>query len=199
MRRKIPALLAAVVTVLSIGLVGVSTTSVATAATSASYNSPCYGSQNWTTGFENEPRMSSDLLKGFRAGRHATCDRLVFVLDGDNRVGYYAAYGATYLPSGARMGVAGPVDFHLTIRAWPKGWDTTRTSDDFAVRAGTVVYSTSNPKGLVRVEQVKSAGAFEGQTEFAIGLDRRVAFRVLDFVVMEGSTPVRVVVAEFDR
>lgn len=168
----------------------------AVAATPSGYANPCYGSKGWTTGSENSFTMSSDLVSGFRAGRHNTCDRLVFVLDGNDRVGYFAGYGAVYQPSGARVRVAGPVDFQLVVRAWPKGWDTATLRDDFAVQANKVIYSTSNPKGLMRVEEIKTGGAFEGETVFAVGLDKRVPFRLFPLVLADGK---RALIVEFDR
>lgn len=191
LRRKILSL-AAIATLFVTGLVSVPATAVAAAP--SSYANPCNGVGGWTTGSENSFRMSSDLLKAFRAGRHATCDRLVFVLDGDNRVGYYAGYGKVVQPSGARVHVAGPVDFQLVVRAWPKGWDTATLKDDFAVQANKVLYSTSNPKGLKRVEQIKTGGAFEGETVFAVGLDEKVPFRLFTVVLADGT---RVVIIEF--
>ena len=190
LRRKILSLTAAVMMVIATMLVAPATV----AAASSGYNSPCYNWKGWTTGSENSFTMSSDLVSGFRAGRHSTCDRLVFALDGNDRVGYYAGYGKVVQPSGARVHVAGPVDFQVVVRAWPKGWDTATLKDDFAVQANKVVYSTSNPKGLKRVEQVKTGGAFEGETVFAVGLDKRVQWRLFELVLADGT---RVVIVEF--
>lgn len=172
---------------------GISATSTATAATS-SYGSPCYNWKGWTTGHENDLTMSSDLLSDFRAGRQTKCDRLVLVLDGDDRVGYYAAYGKVVMPSGSRFQVDGPVDFNLTVRAWPKGWDTATSKDDFAIKAGSVIYPKSDPKGLKVVQEVRSAGAFEGETTFAVGLSKKTQWRLFTVILADGR---RAVIVEF--
>lgn len=179
---------------LAIMVSNASANGVATAATAGSYTSPCHNWRNWTLGSENSMRMSSDLLKGFRAGRQTACDRLVFVLNGDEKVGYYGAYGKVIMPNGSRLQVAGPVDFQLVVRAWPKGWNTRTTKDDFAIKAGSVIYSSSNPKGLKVVNQVKSAGAFEGETTFAIGLDKKTQWRLFTTVLADGN---RALIVEF--
>lgn len=194
--RRMFLLLAAGLLSLIMAMGGTLAISSATAAPSG-YTSPCYGSRGWTTGAENSLTMSSDLLTGFRAGRHATCDRLVFVLSDDDKIGYHAAYGKTIMPNGKRMQVDGPVDFNLVIRAWPKGWDTVTTKDDFAVKPGTVIYSSSNPKGLEVVKQIKSAGAFEGETAFAVGLRVKTEWRLFDDVVLADGS--RLVIVEFDH
>lgn len=81
-RKRILSLVAVVTMAITTMLV------VPTAVTAApsGYTSPCNGASNWTTGPENSLTMSSDLLSEFRAGRHARCDRLVFELDGNEKV-----------------------------------------------------------------------------------------------------------------
>lgn len=192
MRRKFLSLAAGAILLLTTGLVGASAAS--TAAAAPSYGSTCYNWRGWTTGSENSYTMSSDLVNGFRAGRQTSCDRLVFVLDGKAKVGYYAGYGAVYQPNGAQVPVDGPVDFTLVIRAWPKGWDTATAKDDFAIKPGSVVYPTSNPKGLKVVRQVKAGGGFEGETTFAIGLNKKTQWRLFTAVLADGK---RAVIVEF--
>lgn len=123
----------------------------------------------------NGTTHTSGTVEDVRAGRHTCFDRLV--IDVDDVPGSLT-YDVSYVDvvredgSGRSIPLAGGADLRIIVRA-P------------AHREGVPTYLPANPNRLVNVtgwqtfRQVASAGSFEGQSTFGLGVRARLPFRVL--------------------
>jgi hypothetical protein len=127
-------------------------------------------------------------LSGVRAGRHECYDRVVLDVNGAAprswRVEYVGA--VTEDPSGRPVSLGGGADLQIVVGA----------SDRDA--SGQLTYHPSDPRHLVdvtgfnTVQQVASAGSFEGLTTVGLGVRARLPFRV--FTLSSGGGGSRFVV-----
>jgi hypothetical protein len=131
----------------------------------------------WGSLPERGMAMTTAPIVDVRAGRHRCFDRLVVDL-GAGPVPR-DAYDVRYVPvvradgSGHALPVRGAADLQVVVRAAAYDRDT-----------GAATYSFGNGRELVPVggfrtlRQVATAGSFEGQTTFAVGVRARLPFRV---------------------
>jgi hypothetical protein len=133
-----------------------------------------------------------------RAGRHACFDRIVLDVNGNAPVDATVRYVRAVLsdPAGRPVAVSGHAALQVVVRApWlgagASGHQPYRRVPATAqslVPAGTL-------SGLAVVRDVRFAGTFEGVTTVAVGVGRRLPFRVF----VTGDHGVRHVVVDVAR
>lgn len=162
MMKKLGALLAAFLLVLGLGLV------VPTAATAAPYCGITWGSLAKTSA-----PMTTAPITNVRAGQHPCFDRMVVDIRGKGagyRVEYVSAVRAD--GSGQLIPLRGGAFLRVIVKA--PSYD----------RFGNATYRPANPSELVNLagyatfRQLASAGSFEGQSTFGLGVRARLPFRV---------------------
>ena len=129
----------------------------------------------WGSGPNVEgPRGDTEVVNGVRAGRHTCFDRLVFDVGGqDTR---FATYDVRYVPlvrqdgSGFPVPVRGGAVLQVILGAPAHDGDGRPT----VVASREMV----DVAGFRTFRQVASAGDFEGQTTWALGVRARLPFRV---------------------
>jgi hypothetical protein len=127
--------------------------------------------------------MSPFALYNSRIGRHPCYDRVVFDINGPGPVGYDIRYVpvVTADGSGRPLPVAGGAALQVVVRAPAQG-----SQGDSSGHQPGVVFAPSGarlhgPGGLENwgcLREVRSAGSFEGQTTFAVGVRRQLPFRL---------------------
>ncbi len=164
-----------------------------------------------THGFTTEPVQihagSGDPVYLLDAGRHDApecTDQLTFRLNGAAEVGYFVGYADgsdVRVEGGQQVVTAGDAALVVDVSAPIQGGPFDQTGHQpgvrFADSVGQALYPTSNPDGLVVIEEVRFAGEVEGGSgsvsSFAVGVDGRRPFAVSSFVDEDSSTRVIVV------
>jgi hypothetical protein len=126
------------------------------------------------------PPMRPRVLRGVRAARHAGYERVVFQMDGDTLPGYRITYEERVVAcgSGRRVSLSGKAA--LVVRL-----DPAQAHDD----AGHATVEDRRQKpDFALLKEMALTCDYEGQVQWALGLDRRVPFRVLTL-----SDPARLV------
>ncbi|HEX2301060.1 MAG TPA: hypothetical protein VHH34_21555 [Pseudonocardiaceae bacterium] len=123
------------------------------------------------------------MLYNSRIGQHSCYDRVVFDINGPGPVGYDVRYVPVVSAdgSGNPVPVAGDAALQVVVRAPTQG-----SPGDTSGHQPGVVFAPSGarlhgPGGLENwgcLREVRSAGYFEGQTTFAIGVRGKLPFRV---------------------
>ena len=147
--------------------------------------SECAETASWGTEAQGAEPMTIEDVYLVRPGRHACYDRVVFdvngVVDGPDSVGFHV----TYVPgdvladaSGEPVPTAGDAALEVVVRAPAQGYGTTghqpwRKPD----QVGDDLVTTDQVAGWPVLREVTFAGSFEGQTSFAVGVDRQLPFR----------------------
>jgi hypothetical protein len=136
----------------------------------------CVGALSWGTGPKQvlASPISAEIYQ-VRAAAHQACDRVVFDLNGLDRLGYLVRYlpAVSADPSGGPIRVAGGAVLQVTIQApdfAESGHQPWRTPWQLGQRL-TGGWST--------LREVRFAGSFEHVTSFAVGVGARRPFRVL--------------------
>ena len=136
----------------------------------------CVGALSWGTGPKQvlASPISAEIYQ-VRAATHPACDRLVFDLNGFDRLGYLVRYvpAVSADPSGRPIRVAGGAALQVTIQApdfAESGYQPWRTPWQLGQRL-TGAQAT--------LREVRFAGSFEHVTTFAVGVRTRRPFRVL--------------------
>lgn len=128
-------------------------------------------------------RLSSLVGADIRTGAHACFERVVLELQGSGELpGYSVAYQDDPIvesPSGAVVEVAGDATLVLSVGVW-------MTSIEGAGYQGPHELFPANVTNIAELELIEN---FEGQSAWAIGLDRQRPFRVSTL-----TDPVRIVI-----
>lgn len=173
MRRKNAATGLAIAIALSTVLVGPPT---ASADGPEPRNGPCDFTKRWNSGAERDPGQARRQLDSVRIGRHRCFDRVVFGIRRNVNAGYVARYVRRVHEEGTgnALPVAGGADLSLTVRApaRPLG------------QSGRHLFTREDTRGWKSLRAIRFAGTFEGQSTFAVGVNRRRAFRI--FVLHRG-------------
>ena len=176
MMKKIGALLAAVLLVLGLGLV------IPTSAAAAPYCGITWGSQ-----VKVSSPMTSAPVVNVRTGRHQCFDRMVVDIRGKG-AGYRVEYVSAVRSDGSGQVVPLRGGAFLRVIVKAPSYD----------RYGNATYQPCNTRELVNVagyttfRQLASAGSFEGQSTFGLGVRARLPFRT--FVLDGPGTASRVVI-----
>lgn len=146
----------------------------------------CAETANWNTEPESNSASSPSALYNSRIGRHDCFDRVVFDVNGPEPVGFDVRYvpEVTADGSGKPIPVAGGAALQVVVRAPAQG-----SAGDTSGHQPGVIFAPSGahlhgPGGLEHwgcLREVRSAGSFEGQTTFAVGVRERLPFRVASF------------------
>ncbi len=129
----------------------------------------CEGSKRWTTEpKERDTSSSADLYK-VRFAPHASCDRVVFVVDGPAAVGYHVEYvpQPTYDGSGAPLYVKGQAFLQVVIRAGLEGVDP---PGPLAFQTSQWLLQDGLNKGYKSLQSIRYANFYEGQSNIGIGV-----------------------------
>lgn len=155
---------------------------------------------SWNTNAESAGEYSPWALYNSRIGRHACYDRVVFDINGPGPVGYDVRYVPVVSEdgSGNPVPVAGDAALQVVVRAPAQG-----SPADTSGHQPGVVFAPSGarlhgPGGLESwgcLREVRSAGSFEGQTTFAIGVRDKLPFRVDTWTDANQSTHLTVDIA----
>jgi hypothetical protein len=148
----------------------------------------CRETSGWTTEAADADPMVAEDLYLVRPGRHGCYDRVVFdvngVVDGPGTVGFHVAYvdgggDVTADGSGEPVPAAGGAALTVVVRAPAQGTGTSgHQPGRLLARVGDPLVTTDQVAGWPALREVVFAGSFEGQTTFAVGVDRRLPFRV---------------------
>jgi hypothetical protein len=125
--------------------------------------------------------MSAAELYKVRAGRHTCYDRLVFDVNGTAAVDASVRYVPVVLSDGAGrpVRVSGRAALEVVVRAWYQGAGSSGHQPYRQVpRVGDRLVPASTLGGLAVVRDVRFAGTFEGITTVAVGVSKRLPFRV---------------------
>jgi hypothetical protein len=167
----------------------------------------CAETEGWNTNpVSANPGGQADLYR-VGAGHHECYDRITFnvneALPGDAEIGYDVRYMEGEVSadaSGEPVPTAGPVAMQVVVRAPAQGYNPNSEGHQPGVKlapeVGADLWSTSQLEGrdIDTFQQVAFAGSFEGQSNFAVGLDEQRPFRV-DAQEYPGRTVVYVDVA----
>jgi hypothetical protein len=170
--------------------------------TTTTARSVCTATRGWNTRPDSEATnvLSTEAIYLLNAGRHddGCYDQLTFVLNGNARVGFHTAYaeGSDVADDETRMPTVGDAALQVDIMAPNLGgpYDTSGSTHRFGAR-GDILYSTSNPRGLRVIEEVKAVGEFESVATFAVGVDRQRPFAVTTGINRDGNRVVIIRVA----
>jgi hypothetical protein len=146
--------------------------------------------------------MAAEDVYRVRPGRHDCYDRVVFdvngVVDGADAVGFHVAYvdGDVQADgSGEPVPTAGDAALAVIVRAPAQGYGTSgHQPGRLLAEPGDDLVTTGQVAGWPALREVTFAGSFEGQTTFAVGVDRQVPFRAGSFEA-DGYTHVYVDIA----
>lgn len=176
MMKKIGALLAAFLLVLGLGLV------VPGSAAAAPYCGITWGSL-----VKVNSSTTSAPVTNVRAGEHPCFDRMVVDIRGKG-AGYRVEYVSTVRADGSGQVIPLRGGAFLRVIVTAPSYD----------RFGNATYRPANPRELVNLtgyttfRQLASAGSFEGQSTFGLGVRARLPFRV--FTLDGPGTASRVVI-----
>lgn len=155
---------------------------------------------SWNTLPESAPVLTQSALYNSRIGKHDCYDRVVFDINGPGPVGYDVRYVpvVTADGSGKPLPVAGGAALQVVVRAPAQG-----TPGDTSGHQPGVIFAPSGtrlhgPGGLENwgcLREVRSAGSFEGQTTFAVGVRRQLPFSVGTWTDSNQTTHVTVDIA----
>jgi hypothetical protein len=118
--------------------------------------------------------MTIDPLTNVRTGQHACYDRIVFDISGSGAVGYDVRYvdQVVHDGSGEPIPLAGGAAIQIVVRA-----PSYNSSGSPTYRPADPTHLT-NVSGYRTFRQVASAGSFEGQSNFGLGVRARLPMRV---------------------
>jgi len=162
----------------------------------------CAETRSWGTGpSEAGPMVAEDVYR-VRPGRHDCYDRVVFdvngVVDGADAVGFHVAYVEGDVQadgSGEPVPTDGDAALEVIVRAPAQGYGTSgHQPGRLLAELGDDLVTTGQVAGWPALREVTFAGSFEGQTTFAVGVDRQVPFRAGSFEA-DGYTHVYVDIA----
>jgi hypothetical protein len=128
--------------------------------------------------------MSAAELYKVRAGRHTCYDRLVFDVNGTAPVDASVHYVPVVLSDGAGqpVKVSGGAALQVVVRAPYLGAGSSGHQPYRKVpNIGARLVPASTLHGLAVVRDVRFAGTFEGITTVAVGVTKRLPFRVFVF------------------
>jgi hypothetical protein len=162
----------------------------------------CAETRSWGTGPSEAGPMAAEDVYRVRPGRHDCYDRVVFdvngVVDGADAVGFHVAYvdGDVQADgSGEPVPTAGDAALAVIVRAPAQGYGTSgHQPGRLLAELGDDLVTTGQVAGWPALREVTFAGSFEGQTTFAVGVDRQVPFRAGSFEA-DGYTHVYVDIA----
>ena len=154
----------------------------------------------WNTAAESAGEYNQSALYNSRIGRHDCYDRVVFDINGPGPVGYDVRYVPVVSEdgSGNPVPVAGDAALQVVVRAPTQG-----SQGDTSGHQPGVVFAPNGarlhgPGGLENwgcLREVRSAGSFEGQTTFGIGVRDKLPFRVDTWTDSNQTTHVTVDIA----
>ncbi len=128
---------------------------------------------------ESDDPLAMSALTGaeMRVGRHDCYERFVFEMTGTGGVpGWSVQYRDPLVadPSGEVVALRGDADLEIIVRVW--------TVTDYEGRPAEWPPFTGPPdivtSGFVALQEARYISAFEGVTQFGLGLDRERPFRV---------------------
>jgi hypothetical protein len=140
----------------------------------------CAETRGWTTALDDGGlAMSRSAFYLARAGRHACYDRVVFDVNGSDKVGFVARYVPVVQAdaSGQPVPVPGRAALEVVIRA-PIGDGSGDQGWKDMPRVGDPLISPSSVASFQSLRAVTFAGSFEGQTTVAVGVTQKRPFRV---------------------
>ena len=160
--------------------VGVATTCAAVAipASGTTRSAATCTTKGWTTAPKLAAPATLHEVYNVRAGRHSCYDRVVFDINGPDRVGYTVRYVPVVRAdgSGTPVRVAGGAALAVGLHAPDFGAASFGHQPGRTPwRSGQVLTSTPTWSGL---RQVKFAGGFEGYSAYAVGTREKLPFRV---------------------
>lgn len=147
----------------------------------------CTGTQGWGTATKESAPYSPAPIYLTRIGRHECYDRVVFDLNGPEPIGYHVGYVpvVTEDGSGREIPVQGGAALQVIVRAWPQGSpgdESGRQPGRAFPRSGEYLHGPGGLENWGALRAVRAAGAFEGQSTFAVGTRDRLPFRVTTWV-----------------
>jgi hypothetical protein len=147
----------------------------------------CPETKGWGTGTEGSSPYSSSSIYLTRIGQHKCYDRVVFDLNGPERIGYHVSYVpvVTEDGSGREIPVEGGAVLQVIVHAWTTGSPGDKSGDQPWGQFPPSGEYLHGPSGLEKWEAlraVRSAGSFEGQSTFAVGVRERLPFEVTTWV-----------------
>ena len=162
----------------------------------------CAETSTWGTEPSDAGVMSVEDVYLVRPGRHACYDRVVFdtngVVDGPDAIGVHVAYAEGDVRadgSGEPVPTAGGAALEVIVRAPAQGYGTGGHQPGRVLAGvGDDLVTTDQVAGWPALREVVFAGSFEGQSTFAVGVDRRLPFRAGSFEA-DGYTHVYVDIA----
>lgn len=162
----------------------------------------CAETRSWGSGPSEAGPMAAEDVYRVRPGRHDCYDRVVFdvngVVDGPDAVGFHVAYVEGDVQadgSGEPVPTDGDAALAVIVRAPALGYGTSgHQPGRLLAELGDDLVTTGQVAGWPGLREVTFAGSFEGQTTFAVGVDRQVPFRAGSFEA-DGYTHVYVDIA----
>jgi hypothetical protein len=146
----------------------------------------------WTTEPKPNNTMSAAEIYAVRTGRHDCFDRVVFSLNDTAPVGHHVSYVDVTRADGSGQAVptTGGADLQVIVRAWDFGYaQDGKQPWRKPWKVGQTLYEHDWPA----LRQVKAAGAHDGQTTFAVGVEERLPVHVFTLVDSQNEV-MRVVV-----
>lgn len=141
----------------------------------------CRETRDWDTNDETAKPYSTDALYLVRVGRHDCYDRVVLDINGPAEAGYLVHYVpvVTADGSGEPIPVAGTAALAVITHAPPLGFDDSghQPGTTFA-DLGDHLHTPTQLTGWRSLRAVRFAGYFEGQSTLALGVSRKLPFRV---------------------
>lgn len=163
----------------------------------------CAEVRSWGTEPLGADTMTAQDVYLVRPGRHDCYDRVVFdvngVVAGPDSVGFHVAYAGggevAADGSGEPVPTAGGAALEVVVRAPALGYGTSGHQPGRLLgRVGDDLVPPAEVASWPALREVTFAGSFEGQTTFAVGVDRRLPFRAGAFE-SDGYTRVYVDIA----
>lgn len=127
-------------------------------------------SVHWGSTAKSADEFETGIVQGLRAGRHTCFDRLVIDMSGE-APGYSVRYVTAVRQEGSGQAVPVAGGARLAV---------------VAEKGATFVPGMPSVNGFDTFRQVRWAGSFEGQTQFALGVRARLPFRT--FVLNDSET-----------
>ncbi len=147
----------------------------------------CTETGNWGTGTKESALYNASPIYLTRIGQHDCYDRVVFDLNGPEPVGYHVSYVPVVIEdgSGREIPVAGKAALQVIVHTPTQG----SPGDDSGHQPGVVfapsgeyLHGPGGLEGWGALRGVRSAGSFEGQSTFAVGVRDRLPFTVTTWV-----------------
>ncbi|WP_216207538.1 AMIN-like domain-containing (lipo)protein [Amycolatopsis aidingensis] len=153
----------------------------------------CAVTEGWNTRPDVLEGRSSQEVFQVRIGRHECFDRVVFDVDGTQRVGFDVRYVPTVHAegSGKPLPVAGGAALKVIVRAPAEGF---RGQGEVLATTGEYFYTADQLSEWSALSAVRFAGSFEGQSTFAIGARSERPMRA--FTLVDERSQVRNVVVD---